>query len=173
MPAAKTARRELSSSLEDYLEAVRDLVRVGRVARVRDIAARLRVGMPSVSVALKALGEKGLVNYDPYQVVTLTHRGEKVGGDIARRHAAIRAFLTGVLGVEPSLAESNACRIEHAIDDEVLQRLTDFAGAVLACPHAERPGSGGAPCRPGRPSSAAAPAGAAAPPASADRRARR
>jgi len=124
----------LSSSLEDYLEAVLDLVRTGRVARVRDIARRLGVGMPSVSVALKTLSARGLVNYDPYQVVTLTQRGEQLGQEITHRHTVLQGFLTDVLGVEAGVAQSNACRMEHAIDDEVLERLGDFAEFIQRCP---------------------------------------
>jgi DtxR family Mn-dependent transcriptional regulator len=131
-------RPTLSSSQEDYLEAVLDLVRTGRVARVRDIARRLGVGMPSVSVALKALSARGLVNYDPYQVVTLTDRGQQVGEGINHRHAVLQDFLTEVLGVEPVRARSNACRMEHAIDDGVLDRLRDFARFVQRCPRIGR-----------------------------------
>jgi DtxR family Mn-dependent transcriptional regulator len=134
----KTAAQPLSSSLEDYLEAVLDLVRTGRVARVRDIARRLNVGMPSVSVALKTLSARGLVNYDPYQVITLTKRGEKLGRDITHRHTVLQGFLADVLGVEAGVAQSNACRMEHAIDDEVLERLKDFAEFVQRCPRVGR-----------------------------------
>jgi len=56
---------KLSPSMEDYLEAIVGLVRTGKVARVRDIAQRLGVGMSSVSTALRGLGARGLVNYDP------------------------------------------------------------------------------------------------------------
>ena len=136
MASTKTAATPLSSSLEDYLEAVLDLVRTGRVARVRDIARRLGVGMPSVSVALKTLSARGLVNYDPYQVITLTRRGEKLGRDITHRHTVLQGFLSDVLGVEPGVAQSNACRMEHAIDDEVLERLQQFAEFIQKCPRA-------------------------------------
>jgi DtxR family Mn-dependent transcriptional regulator len=128
----------LSSSQEDYLEAVLDLVRTGRVARVRDIARRLNVGMPSVSVALRALRARGLVNYDPYQVITLTDRGQQLGEGVDRRHAALEDFLIRVLGVAPEAARSNACRMEHAIDDEVLKRLTHLGRFVRKCPRIGR-----------------------------------
>jgi len=130
----KNASVPLSPSQEDYLEAVLDLERTGRVARVRDIARRLNVGMSSVSIALRALGERGLVNYDPYQVVTLTERGERLGRLVTRRHEVLQAFLTDVLGIDAALAQSNACRMEHAIDDTVLQRLKDFAAFLQRSP---------------------------------------
>ena len=73
------APEHLSRSLEDYLETILLLVRRKRVARVRDIAKRLNVGMPAVTAALKALSKRKLVNYDPYQVVTLTDRQQRRG----------------------------------------------------------------------------------------------
>jgi DtxR family Mn-dependent transcriptional regulator len=124
------AVEKLSPSMEDYLEAVLALIRTGQVARVRDIAGRLGVGMSSVSIALRALGAKGLVNYDPYQVVTLTDEGRRLGECVDRRHTVLGEFLTDVLGVAPAVAQANACRIEHAIDDEVLERLREFMDCV-------------------------------------------
>jgi DtxR family Mn-dependent transcriptional regulator len=130
MNAGNQAADKLSPSMEDYLEAVLALIRTGQVARVRDIAGRLNVGMSSVSIALRALGAKGLVNYDPYQVVTLTDEGRRLGESVDRRHMVLQEFLTDVLGVAGDVAQANACRIEHAIDDEVLERLREFMDSV-------------------------------------------
>jgi len=115
--------KKLTTSLEDYLEAILILVRRGYVARVRDIAGRLGVGMPSVTAALKTLAKRKLVNYDPYQVITLTEQGRRIGEEIGRRHELLRRFLTDVLGLRPQQAESNACRMEHAVDAAVVARL--------------------------------------------------
>jgi len=130
----KSSEKGLTASLEDYLEAVLFLVREGSVARVRDIASRLDVGMPSVTAAMKALSKRDLVNYDPYQVVTLTERGMELAEEIGNRHATLRRFLTEVLGIEEDLAEANACRMEHAIDDEVLARLVELGEFLRCCP---------------------------------------
>ena len=116
-------RLKLTKSLEDYLEAVLALVRRGRVARVRDIARRLGVGSPSVTAALKSLSKRGLVNYDPYEVVTLTERGRELAEGVQHRHDVIRGFLTDVLGVEAGPAEDYACRMEHAVDEALLERF--------------------------------------------------
>lgn len=127
-------KEKLSSSLEDYLEAVLELELSEKVARVRDIAKRLGVGMPSVSVALKALAQRGLVNYDPYQSITLTDEGKKIGGEIGNRHQVLRDFLVNVLGLEEEIAQANACRMEHAIDQDVLERLQAFARFIEQYP---------------------------------------
>ncbi len=126
--------RKLTASLEDYLEAILHLIRRGRVARVRDIAARTSVGMSAVTAALKSLSKRELVNYDPYQVVTLTDRGREVAEEISRRHRFLREFLTAVLGLDSETAEANACRMEHAADAAVLQRLRAFTEFTQKCP---------------------------------------
>lgn len=128
----KTRRRtkKLTASLEDYLEAILHLVQRGRVARVRDIAAHVGVGMSAVTAALKTLSKRGLVNYDPYQVITMTSRGRAAAERVTRRHRFLRRFLTDVLGLDEPTAEANACRLEHAVDEVLLERLHRFAEFV-------------------------------------------
>ncbi|MFP4053820.1 MAG: metal-dependent transcriptional regulator [Phycisphaerae bacterium] len=134
---AKTAKK-LTASQEDYLEAILLLVREGRVARVRDIAGHLGVGKPSVTAALKGLAKRKLVNYDPYQYITLTDAGREVAERIERRHNVLRDFLQNILGVDAETAEANACRMEHAVDQQVMQRLKAFAEFAETCPQFDR-----------------------------------
>jgi len=90
--------------------------------------------MPSVSVALRTLSSRGLVNYDPYQVITLTDEGQKLGEEIQNRHQVLQDFMTDVLGLEVGVAQANACRMEHVIDPIALERLKDFAHQIRQCP---------------------------------------
>lgn len=131
---ALTSDTGLSASLEDYLEAVLVLVRQTQVARVRDIARHLGVHMPSVTAALKALAKRQLVHYDPYQVVTLTDHGRELAEEISQRHNTLRRFFVEVLGLSSSSADANACRIEHAADADLLERLGHFARFIEQCP---------------------------------------
>jgi len=119
--------KKLTRRLEDYLEAVWVLTQEQGAARVRDIAARTDVTMSSVTSALKQLARGGLVHYDPYQLVTLTARGESLAERIHDKHDALRGFLVEVLDLDPHTAEANACRMEHVVDDEVLHRLSLLA----------------------------------------------
>ena len=134
---AKTTKK-LTASQEDYLEAILLLVREGRVARVRDIASHLGVGKPSVTAALKGLAKRELVNYDPYQYITLTDTGRLAAERIERRHTVIKDFLQNILGVDADTAEANACRMEHAVDQEVMGRLKAFAEFAESCPQFDR-----------------------------------
>ena len=97
-------RPALSESLQDYLEAVYFLVQRNRVARMRDIAAMLSVGKSSVTGAVQALAQRGLVNYGPYQFITLTEAGKAAGRDLVSRHKILKRFLMEVLGVREAEA---------------------------------------------------------------------
>jgi len=122
---------QLSASQEDYLETILALEAEHGSARVRDIAARLGVAMPSVTEALRNLAKRGLVNYSPYEHVTLSEHGRRLATGVRKRHGVLRRFFGEVLGVDDALADANACRIEHAVDDAVLARLTglmDYLG---------------------------------------------
>lgn len=117
----------LSASQEDYLEMIVRLIRAKGAARVRDIASRLSVAKSSVSIALRSLSKQGLVHYKPYELVALTEKGEVLADRILARHRALSAFLIHVLDVNAEEAEANACRLEHAVGDDVMARLSGFA----------------------------------------------
>jgi len=126
---------ELSASLEDYLETIFFLSREEGKARPKDIAAKMNVRAASVTGALKALAEKGLVNYSPYASATLTETGREVASSIAVKHEALLHFFTQVLGVEREEAEEFACSMEHTIPDHILQRFVRFAEYTEKCPN--------------------------------------
>ncbi len=125
---------KLSASLEDYLEAIFHLVTEKQAARARDIAKRLEVGRPSVTGALHALAEKELVNYSPYEVITLTRKGEAAARGVVRRHEVLRDFLVNVLSVDERAADEAACHMEHTITPSILERLIQFVEFVEVCP---------------------------------------
>jgi len=115
--------RALSASLEDYLEAIYHVASEQGAARVRDIAARLGVQMPSVTGALRTLASKDLVKHDPYSHVTLTPEGERIAREMVRRHEVLTDFLVRFLGLDAATADRNACHLEHAMEPVVLTRL--------------------------------------------------
>ena len=128
-------RQALSPTLESYPEAMARLVDEKGLAPARDIADVLSVHKSTVTAALKNLSEKGLVNYSPYEISTLTPRGRQIAQRIADRHDVIVGFLVEVLSVDEAMAQAAACRMEHDLDNEVLDRLRLFAEFVKRCPH--------------------------------------
>jgi len=125
---------KLSSSLEDYLEAIFHTVEAKGAARAKDLVLRLGVQNSSVTQALRSLSEKKLVNYAPYDVVTLTDSGERIARDVVKRHQTLSEFLHKVLGLPENEADEGACRMEHAINAPILDRLVKFVEYFENCP---------------------------------------
>jgi DtxR family Mn-dependent transcriptional regulator len=130
------AADSLSASMENYLETIYVLIREYSVARSKDIAERLKVQRSSVTGALQVLKERGLVNYEPYGYVTLTETGSVAASKVLRRHEALRDFFINVLSIDREEADEAACRMEHGISKNIVNRLLDFAEFVETCPRA-------------------------------------
>lgn len=124
----------VTSVLEDYLEAILNLCRFDSAARSRDIAESMNVHKSTVTAALKTLGNMQLVNYAPYEAVTLTPEGQRLAEDVARRHAALKDFFVNVLKVDQAMAEKAACGMEHSVPREIVEKLADFAVHMRGCP---------------------------------------
>lgn len=128
---------DLSENLEDYLEVILELEKTRKVARGKEIAKKLNIQPGSVTGALKTLDKKGLINWEKYGYITLTPKGLNIAETIARRHKILKSFLINVLQVEPESAEATACRMEHAIGDDTMEKLVRFIEYLESCPNAE------------------------------------
>ena len=115
--------QSLSESLEDYLEAIYQVEAAKQAARAKDIVERLGVSNASVTGALRSLASKKLVNYAPYDLITLTDKGREYAKRIIYRHEVLKSFLIDVLEVDEKTADDSACRMEHAISCDVQERL--------------------------------------------------
>lgn len=121
----------LSASLEDYLEAIFEIGREKTAVRVRDVARKLRVTMPSVTGALKHLEARGLIRHERYEYIELTESGSIQAARIASRHRIILTFLAEVIGVERATAEAEACGIEHILSPATMEKLTGYIARTL------------------------------------------
>ncbi len=120
-------KEPISATQEDYLEAILTLESTNGRVRVRDLAERLSVHKSTVTAALKGLTEKQQIDYEPYGQIILTRDGRRVAERVRANHAVAKTFLTDVLLVDEETAERNACRMEHVLDRDVLNRLVSFA----------------------------------------------
>lgn len=127
-------RKKLTASQEDYLEAIYQISQEKKAARAKDIAEFLGVKASSVTTALRNLGALELVNYAPYDLITLTDKGTEAAEEIVNRHQALKNFLTNVLGVEKEAADEAACRMEHSVPNMIVERLIKYAEYVDTCP---------------------------------------
>lgn len=118
---------KLSASMEDYLEAIQNIVTRQGVVRVKNISEYLGVRAASVTTALQTLAKAGLVNYKPYGIISLTPQGLDQAQNVIRKHESLTAFFVEILGADPGEAEAGACKIEHVISDPLFDRLVCFA----------------------------------------------
>jgi len=125
---------QLSASQEDYLEAVYHIAKEKKVARAKDIAKRLDVRASSVTNALRILSSLGLINYAPYDLITLTEAGLNAAQEIVGRHEALSTFLVTVLGVDAVEADQAACKMEHSVPKSIVNRLIQYADYIAHCP---------------------------------------
>jgi DtxR family Mn-dependent transcriptional regulator len=118
----------MTNSLEDYLETIYLLAQANGNTRVRDVAAALKVKMPSVIKAILELKRLDFVVQEPYGAVELTEAGKVAASQILSRHTLLKEFLV-LLKVDDETAEKDACTMEHILSAETLARITDFVKA--------------------------------------------
>ena len=122
----------LHKSGEDYLEAILVLEQKNGDVRSLDLAEHMGVSKPSISNAMKLLREGGFLTMDGNKLIHLTELGREVAGNIYERHVLLTKTLI-LIGVEPAVAEQDACRIEHDISRETFDRLKEhFAERIAA-----------------------------------------
>ncbi|MDR7664299.1 metal-dependent transcriptional regulator [Methanosarcina sp. Z-7115] len=120
---------------EEYLETILYLIRKNQgPAKTKQISEELNVSPPSVTEMIKKLNSSGLVEYTPYQGVELTEKGTDQAVRIKRKHQVLETFLADVLDFDRKEAHKEACELEHAVSDAVLERLYEFLGSPEYCP---------------------------------------
>lgn len=112
-------------SEEMYLETI--LVLKGERPAVRsiDIAERLGYAKSSVSRGVSLLQDRGFIRVGDDGFIDFTEAGETKANRIFERHRILTELLIG-MGASVQLAEPNACRIEHVIDDEIFELIKKY-----------------------------------------------
>jgi DtxR family Mn-dependent transcriptional regulator len=120
---------------EEYLETILYLIRKNQSpAKTKQISEELNVSPPSVTEMIKKLHSSGLVEYTPYQGVELTEEGTDQAIKIKRKHQVLETFLVDVLDFDRKEAHREACELEHAVSDAVLEKIYEFLGSPEYCP---------------------------------------
>ncbi len=94
--------------------------------RVKDVAQKLGVTMPSVNGALKSLEARGLIKHEKYDYIELTESGLLQASTVLSRHRMIFTFLKDILDVDTKTAQADACKIEHVISSSTIEKMTDY-----------------------------------------------
>lgn len=128
--------KELSATIEEYLEAIYRLEERKGSARTGDIAKELNVTLGTITNTIESMEKQRLVRHKPYRGVNLTRRGRQIALDVIRRHRLSERLLTDILSLEWSKAHHAACRLEHAIaDKDIVEPLEKALGKPKTCPH--------------------------------------
>src|SRR5262245_24254250 len=133
----QTARQSITRSVEDYLKAIYLLGSKGQPASTSDIAVHLELSAPSVSGMLKRLSDQGLIEHEPYKGVELTTEGRRVALRMLRRHRVIEAYLVGFLGYSWDTVHDEAERLEHAVSEQLIERMAAALGHPRFDPHGD------------------------------------
>lgn len=128
-----------SVSVEDYIKTIYHLEQrqAGGRVKSKDIAVTLGIAQPSVTGMLKNLSSSDLIEYQPYQGVTMTDEGREMALRIIRKHRLIEVFLIETLGLSWDEVHEEAEQLEHAMSDRVTDRLEQFLGFPSFDPHGD------------------------------------
>lgn len=115
---------KLHASGEDYLESILVLQKKCGMVRSVDVARHMGVSKPSVCHAVALLRDGGFLQVDEDRFLHLTDAGRAVAEEIYERHCFFTERLIAA-GVDPETAETDACRMEHAISGESFDKLKE------------------------------------------------
>ncbi len=121
-------------TIEEYVEIIWDLLRDSPVARVKDIASARGVTRPTVTSVLEKLKHNDLVEHENYGFVTLTPKGRKLAVKLNSIHQTFKKLFVKVLGVDETIAENDACKLEHYISPDTQFALLKFLNFLEHCP---------------------------------------
>ncbi len=128
----------MSTSTEEYLEALYTLTQDGKTASTTAISKRLKVAPASVTEMLRKLADSGYVNYSPYQGVSLTPEGFEIAEKMTRKHRLLERFLHDILKIGNDSVHREACAMEHALSDEAERALCQTLESPDKCPDDEK-----------------------------------
>jgi DtxR family transcriptional regulator, Mn-dependent transcriptional regulator len=128
-----------TSTVEDYVKQVFLIQQElnGETAPMGRLSEALGITPGTTTTMVKALADDGLVNYEPRIGVTLTPTGRSLALGVLRRHRIAEAFLVQVLGMDWSEVHADAERLEHAISDNVLEKMDAYLNRPTHDPHGD------------------------------------
>ena len=126
-----------SLTVENYLKAILQISMRSGPGSVStgQLASELGVLPGTVTSMLKTLDESKLASYTPYEGAVLTEAGRKLAMRILRRHRLIELFLVQTLELSWDQVHEEAEHMEHAVSDQLVDRIDEFLGRPAYDPH--------------------------------------
>lgn len=118
----------LSQAVQDYLKTIYKLQDIEDVVSTTSIAKEMNISGASVTGMLKKLSTMKLVDYNSYKGVRLTDDGVKIALEILRHHRLLELYLKESLGFSLAKVHDEACRLEHYVSDEFVEKIDSLLG---------------------------------------------
>ncbi|MEZ4733854.1 MAG: metal-dependent transcriptional regulator [Caldilineaceae bacterium] len=131
------SKKILTSAHEDYLKAIYLLMAEGTKVNNSALANFLEVSPASTTNMVKKLAELELVEYEPYQSITLTEAGERVALEVLRHHRLLELYLHQKLNLPWDQIHAEADRLEHVISEALEDAISDALGNPTIDPHGD------------------------------------
>ena len=112
-------------TIEDYAEIIYILEEEKGIVHTKDIASALDINPASVTEIFQKLSNEDYINYEKYSGVTLTAKGRTIAVKTKKKHDTLKSFLI-LLGVDEKIADEDACKIEHHVNQETMRKLRKF-----------------------------------------------
>ena len=129
--------KPLSDAIQDYLKEIYKLGSAGDRVTITALARAQRVSAASASAMVKKLAALDLLEHRPYRGVRLTPAGERVAVEVIRHHRLLELYLAETLGLGIDDVHDEADRLEHALSEELEERIDRALGFPTHDPHGD------------------------------------
>ncbi len=116
---------KLQESGEMYLETILILTNQMSYVRSIDVVEYMGFSKPSVSRAVNLLKKDHYIEIDREGHIMLTESGREIAERIYDSHKLLTKMLIS-LGVDPVIAQEDACKMEHDISDETFHAIKQY-----------------------------------------------
>lgn len=124
-----------SSTIEDYLMEIYDLMRAGKTVIAARLQEKMGVSAATVTNTVHRMQRDGLVLTGDAKEIKLSSQGQAAAESIKRRHLLTERLLVDILGLDWADAHEEAHLIEHTITPRVEARIMAVLGNPTTCPH--------------------------------------
>tara|TARA_B100000614_G_scaffold143898_1_gene127948 strand:+ start:2485 stop:3138 length:654 start_codon:yes stop_codon:yes gene_type:complete len=121
----------LKTLYEFYVQDPQNPIRNSRIAK------EMGVSQASSSEMIQRLAGKGILYHIPYRGATLTEEGLAAAARIKRRECLMEVFLIKMIDYQGDI-QSAACRLEHALTDELEAAIDRLLGYPEKTPGGEQ-----------------------------------
>lgn len=128
-------RSQTTSAVEDYLRTIYALEEEIQPVIAARVAEEVGVTPSTMVSTLRRLEREGYLKVLRRKEIHLTAEGKQVAERILRRHFLLERFLTDLLGLDWVKAHQEAHRLEHAVSQDVEDRLAKLLDYPTTCPH--------------------------------------